>query len=849
MSTSSHTGSGDLFGRYVLEHEIGRGATSIVYAARDSATGQRVAVKVLRPELTTFVTSERFLREIRLSANLSHPNIVPLLDSGDSDGRLFCVMPLMEDGTLRQRLQAEKQLPISEVISIGQSIAQALHFAHERNLLHRDVKPENILFADGRACLADFGIARALVHATGESTTSTGIVRGTPAYMSPEQASGDPHYDARSDIYSLACVLYEALAGIQPFVGPTAAAIMAQRIAHSPRPVRVYRQSVPPELEHALERALATSPADRVRSAAEFAEMLQSIDVAAAGQTYSGSRRASVAVRRFFWRRHRVLVSALSAVALLIAGAAARRWWPHSSAPPIRPELDSRRVAVLYFDDHSADKSLGYLANGLTESLIHELTGVRGIQVISRNGVKPFRDVAVPIDSIARALRVGTLVEGSVQNSGDRVRLTVQLIDAASATHLQSTTIDRKRGELFELEDTLAQSVAAVLRRHIGAEVRLLARRNGTRSAPARELVWRADQLRDQADTLAASRDTNDLRRALALDRRADSLLAAAQRADGNWLDPLVDRGWVALDIARRYTGAIRQAAFDSSITFADRALSRDGSNPSARELRGTSLYFRANAGLVDDRRVAADLARANADLERAIEGDSSRASAWSTLSRILRARGDVADAERKAATALAMDAYLEDAPSILWALFSATLMNDSADASWRWCRRGAAEYPADVRFVTCQLTLLAEDRSRAPDVRDAKRLLVLAAQLDPPERAGVRGQPWLPIYREMTLAVVFARSGETDSARALAARAQQQVGSDTVMRVDLEYELALLDLMLGNRGGTLSHLGSYLRARPYLRDMVSRHPRWKPLATDSAFLSLVRPASLAPRN
>jgi tRNA A-37 threonylcarbamoyl transferase component Bud32 len=268
--------TGTIAGRYVVERELGYGASSVVYLARDLASERRVAVKLLRQELTDSIGAERFLREIRLIAALEHPAIVGLLDSGQHEGRPFCVLPYMEGGTLRERLEATKQLPVGEVVAIGVRIAEALDFAHRQNLIHRDVKPENILFHDGQACLADFGIARALERLAGDMTTTTGIVRGTPAYMSPEQAAGERDLDGRSDIYSLGCVLYESLAGIPAFVGPTPQSVLQQRILHTPRPVRTYRPTTPASIEQALNRAVATAPSDRWATAADFADALRS---------------------------------------------------------------------------------------------------------------------------------------------------------------------------------------------------------------------------------------------------------------------------------------------------------------------------------------------------------------------------------------------------------------------------------------------------------------------------------------------------------------------------------------------------------------------------------------------
>jgi len=250
---------------------------------------------------------------------------------------------------------------------------------------------------------------------------------------------------------------------------------------------------------------------------------------------------------------------------------------------------------------------------------------------------------------------------------------------------------------------------------------------------------------------------------------------------------------------------------------------------------------MQAERRMLDTARVNEYLARAGTDLRGAIARDSTLASAWGALSRVRLAAGDVAGAERDARTALAMDAYLDDARSILLSLFGATLMRDSAAAAWRWCERGAAEFPHDAGFIQCQLTLLAEDMSRRPDARMARRLLAEAERIEPPERARAAGQSWFPIYRQMLTAVVLARAGESDSARAMAARAHVAVDGDPVLEIDYQYEDAFLKLVLGESRATLRLLANYLTARPYLCGLVASHPRWRPLRPDPVFQALTR--------
>jgi tRNA A-37 threonylcarbamoyl transferase component Bud32/tetratricopeptide (TPR) repeat protein len=265
---------GELAGRYRIERELGRGSTATVYLAEDLAQQRQVAVKVLHPELVQALGGQRFLREIRLAASLHHPHLLAIHDSGEANGLFYFVAPYLPDGSLRTCLKRERQLSVDEAVRITREIADALGYVHEHGIVHRDVKPENILFAGKHACVADFGIARAIDTALGDTLTSTGLVVGTPAYMSPEQASGERAVDARSDQYSLGCVLYEMLAGVPPFVGATAQSVISQRFAHAPSPLTFYRPNVPAGIESALARALSIAPADRFASVNDFVEAL-----------------------------------------------------------------------------------------------------------------------------------------------------------------------------------------------------------------------------------------------------------------------------------------------------------------------------------------------------------------------------------------------------------------------------------------------------------------------------------------------------------------------------------------------------------------------------------------------
>lgn len=333
----------EVAGRYTIERELGRGATAVVYLARDRTTERSVALKVLRPELAESLSAERFLREVRLTQQLTHPHIAPVLDSGVAGGLFFCVLDYMDGGTLRDRLDRERQLPMADIAAITRAVGSALDYAHRGKIIHRDVKPENILFGGGQACLADFGIARAL-ETLGGPTTSTGVVRGTPAYMSPEQASGEREYDGRSDVYSLACVLYEAIAGVPAFAGPNTQAVLAQRLIHVPRPLHVYRPMVTAEMDAVMARALATAPADRYQSAASFANALcTAIDNAASPTAVTAERSAANARARAVRRRRWMWGAGIGAVAMVaVMLGPLRGSMPWAS----RVVIDTTRIAV-----------------------------------------------------------------------------------------------------------------------------------------------------------------------------------------------------------------------------------------------------------------------------------------------------------------------------------------------------------------------------------------------------------------------------------------------------------------------------------------------------------------------
>jgi len=396
---------GALADRYAIEREVGRGGMATVFRAQDLKHRRPVAIKVLKPELAAALGGQRFLREIEIAAGLSHPHILPLYDSGDAAGLLYYVMPFVEGETLRGRLTREKQIPLDESLRITRELADALHYAHGQGLVHRDVKPENVLFVTGHAVLSDFGIARAVTAAaTGEHLTQTGAGIGTPSYMSPEQAFGADELDARSDVYSLGCVLYEMLAGRTPFTGATAQAIIAQTVTSPPPPLQ---NSVPDWTAQAVKKALAKEPADRFSTAAQLSQALQA---------------------------------------------------------PAQAAANTKSIAVLPFVNMSADPENEYFTDGIAEEIINALTKIQALRVAARTSAFAFKGKNQDIRRVGEQLNVSTVLEGSVRKAGNRLRVMAQLINVADGYHLWSERYDRELEDVFAIQDEIAGSIVRALR-------------------------------------------------------------------------------------------------------------------------------------------------------------------------------------------------------------------------------------------------------------------------------------------------------------------------------------------------------------------------------------------------
>ena len=453
-----------LGGRYRIEREVGRGGMAIVYLAHDARHSRRVAVKVIRPEIASSLARERFLREIGIAARLRHPNIMPLYDSGDVDGMLYFVMPFEEGKSLRARLESERRLGMAEGVSILRDVARALAYAHQQSVVHRDIKPDNVLLAGDAAVVTDFGIAKAVTAAATEAGVGTithgGAAIGTPAYMSPEQAVGDPATDHRADIYAFGCMAYEVFAGTPPFAGTTAHAIISAQLSERPKPLAEHRPDIPDGVERLIQRCLEKNPDDRPPSATELLDVLG---------TTTATRERTVRKRR----PSRLVLASILALPLLALGAWLAAWFTRGG--PVS-------LAVLPLE--VAGDSAQDLAVVFSEDLASALVRKPWLAMKSRGGARNVYhgQGEIEVQEACRLLRVSYLLAGSMRGVRGDPSLTLNLFRCANNTIRWSdkfsavTNLEALRDEIANtVGDTLKtrrRTVCPCLRRHSAAATR-----------------------------------------------------------------------------------------------------------------------------------------------------------------------------------------------------------------------------------------------------------------------------------------------------------------------------------------------------------------------------------------
>jgi serine/threonine-protein kinase len=775
--------------RYRVERELGRGGMAVVLLAEDLKHHRRVALKVLQPELSAALGGERFLREIEIVAGLQHPHILPLFDSGQipvgsperSEGTatlLYYVMPYAEGESLRQRLAREGQLPLDAALRITHEVGSALQYAHEHGVIHRDVKPENVMLTAGQAVVTDFGIARALHAAGGESLTISGMVVGTPQYMCPEQAGGA--VDGRSDQYSLACVLYEMLVGQPPFTGPSAQAVLARHSLDPVPGVRVVRQAVPAEVEAAILRAMAKTPADRFPSIRQFLHALE-LSQAMSGAATAPSPRAT-AGRPRAWRRGAVVLAG----ALLLAGAG---WWlmGRRSDPPGGAPGAVTSIAVLPFRELDANPDSSYLGDGMTEGLIADLSQIGSLKVISRSSGAMAQGSALPLAGRASELGVNALVDGWIRRSGDSVRVSVHLVRAADSTPLLARSWMRRVGELPDLQREMTVAITGAIGAKMGTERSRLAARRAEVDQRAYDAYLRGRFELEQGDP-----------------ERAKATFEQAERIAPTWAPPLVG-------LANYYT----LLPFVSDVPPAEVLPKARAALAQALELDETlaeahaaSAYIRAYYEW--------DWRGAEREFRRAIELRPSYADAYFSYARFLASRRRLDEAIAQLGRAIELDPLSLSVQANLALLYYFAGRYREADTRLR------AVLKTDSTDVTARwgLALVAEQEGRPADA---------IAILEPISGASFN--------RKASLGHAYAVAGRAAEARKVLAELEAASAKSYVPA----YWFALLYAGLGRRPEALRALERAYEERSTVLAYLQIDPRLAPLREEPRYVALVR--------
>lgn len=742
--------------RYRIVRELGRGGMAIVFLAEDPRHHRQVALKVLKPELAHDIGISRFLQEIETVAGLAHPNILPLHDSGEANGLLYYVMPYVSGESLRERLihvgRNNERLPVAEAVRIAREVADALYHAHERGIVHCDIKPENILLVSGHAVVSDFGIARAMKVAGAEDLAEAAVAFGTPTYMSPEQIRAEVNVDGRSDIYSLGCMLYEMLEGKAPFRG-SVPSVLHQHLFSRPAPVQG-----PPALVEAVSRAMAKGAASRFASAAEFERALAGIaaDADAHRQSSASSRRrAAIGVT--------TLAAVVVGVIAMLVQSRRGDAVPRTGGPVV--------VAIRPFVQLGAPGSAGFgwLAAALETRLAYALFDAPDIDLRSTTAVLAYGERQIPDDSLARLLDVDFFLDGQIIPSGDSITVTVQLSDGPNATVLEVGSVRQALSAPSEqLLEAVASKVTVTLLPAVGREVRVRQWRALAHDTQTVMLRHRAQERRWAGEALLYT----DPRAAAREFAAADSLLAASASRDRRWQEPRLARASLAARraLAERTfsdTAVIRQI-LDDGIASAESVLEEDGESAEALAYRGRLKWRKYLWAGREDESQASLLDAAESDLRRAASAVRPVAAAAQDLSEILyMVRARFAEAREFALQAYRLDAYLDEAGLLInrIALTSLNLGYDSDAANW--CRTGLRRYPDQPFHVACLLEVMAW--GTGPVAADSARAYYRALTAREPH-------PTVRWHYMLRVAAVHARAGQRREAEQLLAQVRNEV-------------------------------------------------------------------------
>ena len=776
-----------LAGRYVLERELGRGGMATVYLALDRKHGRQVALKVLRPEVAQSLGAERFLREIEIVSQLQHPHILGLHDSGTIDWGpetpgLYYAMPYVQGESLRGLLERETQLPVQQALHIAGEVADALEYAHRHGVVHRDIKPENILLSDDHAIVADFGIAKAVTAAGGSKLTETGLALGTPYYMSPESAAGMDRVDGRSDVYALACVLYEMLAGSAPFTGPTAQAILARHSVDPIPSLRTVRGTVHPGVEWAISKAMAKVPADRFATAAEFGEALAHPERAPAVES-SG--------RRTLTRWGYAAGAGFLLLAAVILGGVRRQ--PPDGTPGGR--INS--LAVLPIENLTGDTGQVYIADGITDQLITDLAQLRPLLVIGRTSVMRYRGSTKTAADIARELHVDAVLGGSLQRRGDAIRVSAQLSSARTGQAVWAKSLDGSAKDILRLQSDLAGSVAEAVHLKLSSGERSRLAAAGRPVDPAAHAAYVKGRY------WWNKRGATNLNRAIGLFQEALDLDPTFAPAYSGQADAYVQLG---------YGGYLRpEDAFPKARAAAMRALESDSSLAEPHASLGFYyLYY------------AWDWAKADQEFQTALTVNPNYATAREWYSLYLAAVGRLGEARAQVNRAVELDPLSVPIASTAGWIAHYSGQQEVAESRLR---------NALAMDSTSAISHLYLGRVYQAQGKNEKALAEYQAT------GALRS--WVPTIAGM--GYVDGALGK----RADALRTLRQLDSLTKFQYVTAYAVALVYTGLGEKGQAFAWLNRGVDERTHWLVWLNRDRRWDPLRSDPRFGSLLRKVGL----
>jgi serine/threonine-protein kinase len=784
---------------YTIERELGGGGMSRVFVATEHALGRRVVVKVLAPELAAGISADRFKREIQLAAQLQHPHIVPVLAAGDAAGMPFYTMPFVEGESLRTRIRRDGALPVRDTVRILSDVAKALEYAHERGIVHRDIKPDNVLISRSSAAVTDFGIAKALAaskmqgptSAPGGTLTQIGTSLGTPAYMAPEQAAGDPSTDHRADIYAVGCMGYELLTGQPPFHGLSPHQLFAAHIAERPVPLGERQPSVSPALASLVMRCLEKDPAARPQTADEVLEALESVGTASG---VAHVPRPAPATTRRAVPRALLAVGGVGAAVAIAAAIWVTRDGGRSGAPAA-----AKSIAVLPLTNVGGDTASEYFAEGMTDELATALGKVSGLRVASRTAAYSFRDKSATPQEIGRALRVSTFLEGSVRRAGRRLRLTARLTNASDGLTLWGETYEREVDDVFQVQDDIARSIVSALQIQLGAGAVGGVKSRGTTNLDAYDLYLRGRYFVNKRGE-ASLRQAVDLFRQ-AIQRDAAFARAHAGLGDAYGLLPL----WSNLPI---------DSLAPLALASIDRAIQLDSTLAEAHASRGSVLQLLWRWD------------EAQQSLRRAIALDPEYAQAHQWLGEALIIQGRVAESE----SALRRSVELDPVSPIKWASYSFVLglagrHEDARAAHQRSTQLDSALVLA--RYFSTWNALSAGRNDEA--LREAKLIEPLGDRYPPV--FGVAGY-------------CHAATGDRATAEAMRSRLE----ATAQRRRGYAAAVAMVRLGLGDNAGALSWLERSAREREAFFGSTSLAASvFDPLRSDPRFVALLRQINLDP--